>query len=89
MTNLKALWKSVLSICETGKISPLQIRHRNSLNSSTLYYVMMTFFNGAKEHETININLSNKPIWISDLNVDRKVPILEFIEDDQIKVWLK
>ena len=46
-------------------------------------------FNGAKEHETININLSNKPIWISDLNVDRKVPILEFIDDGEKKVWLK
>jgi len=53
------------------------------------YYVMIKFFNGAKEHETININLSNKPIWISDLNVDRKVPILEFIDDGEIKVWLK
>ena len=39
------------------------------------------------EHETININLSNKPDWISDLNSERKVPILEVYslgEVDQI-----
>ena len=54
-----------------------------------IHYVMIKTFNGTKAHETININLSNKPIWISDLNVDRKVPILEFIEDGEIKVWLK
>ena len=51
--------------------------------------MIATFSNGDKEHATININLSNKPIWISDLNVDRKVPILEFIKDGEIKVWLK
>ena len=51
--------------------------------------MIAAFSNGGKEHETININLSNKPIWISDLNVDRKVPILEFIKDGEIKVWLK
>ena len=50
---------------------------------------MMKFLNGAKEHETINIKLSNKPIWISDLNIDRKVPILEFTNDGEIKAWLK
>ena len=50
---------------------------------------MEQFLNDVKEHETININLSNKPIWISDLNVDRKVPILEFIENNEVKVWLK
>ena len=59
----------------------MQLRH--------IHYVIISIFNGTKAHETININLSNKPIWISDLNVDRKVPILEFIEDGEIKVWLK
>ena len=37
------------------------------------------------EHETINIDLSNKPNWISSLNPERKVPILEFIENGKIK----
>ena len=59
----------------------MQLRH--------IHYVIISIFNGTKAHETININLSNKPIWISDLNVDRKVPILEFIEDGEIKVRLK
>ena len=55
----------------------------------TLLLRIDAVLNVTKEHETININLSNKPIWISDLNVDRKVPILEFIDDGEIKVWLK
>ena len=61
----------------------------NPTPGTNLSMMLAALSNGDKEHETININLSNKPIWISDLNVDRKVPILEFIKDGEIKVWFK